>query len=163
MKNIQIFIAVGLVTLLTACGGTNTTAETQSTIDGQTNRGRSSAQVAATGTASGRVSNATAENTERTASTTTRTTTAVNNRSAMAANKEKMEKMYTHLNMTEGQISRYESEWRKATGSWNGSNGQEMNAYERAEVQDKIMKEILDDSQFQKYQQWARENAETND
>jgi hypothetical protein len=36
-----------------------------------------------------------------------------------------------------------------------------MNAYVRAEKQDKIMRELLNEQQLENYQQWAREHANT--
>ena len=168
MKNLKMLLATGFLALLTACGTTknntsNTTSDTQAT-----NRGRSNTEMTTTGTpsksptatSSGRVVRNSSER-NATTTTTTRTTTATNQNDA-AANKAKVkrEKMYTDLDMSEEQINRFESEWRSATNSFSGRNtNQNMNNFERAEAQDRIMKGILNEGQFAKYQQWARDNA----
>ncbi len=149
MKKLRTLAAIGALALLTACGTTNTaTSDTISTSSesSTTNRGRSNTEV----------------NSNRTA-TTTRTNEGNRERKAadMAAVKAMEEKnlqeMYTALNMNDSQISRFQGEWKKATSANNS-----LNNYERAELQDKIMRDILDENQLQQYQKWARENAGTN-
>jgi hypothetical protein len=80
----------------------------------------------------------------------------------LAKEEARMQKMYSNLNMNDDQISRFESEWKASENSWNSTNrNKAMNNFERTESQDRILKEILDDAQFKKYQQWARDNART--
>lgn len=162
MKNLKILLAVLFMALLTACGNTkSTTNEPKATIGEQVpNRGRSNTQATSTtGTVNStnetsrtRVTRTTTEGSTRT--TSSNRTIAANE--IAAAQKAKMEKMYADLNMSDDQISRFESEWKTSTGSW---SSQPMNNYERTEIQDRIMKDILNDTQFEKYQQWARDNA----
>ncbi len=149
MKNISVLLVASSLTLLTACGGTQstTTDEKQTTTN---NRGRSNSEISAT-----------------TNSTTGSRQSARQNEAAAAMASERaaeeqarMQRMYSDLDLDDGQISRFESEWKSAETAWKRSNRQkEMNNYERTELQDRIFREILDDRQFEKYQKWARENA----
>ena len=175
MKNFRIVWAVGFLALLTACGNTkSTTTEPKATIGEQApNRGRSNTQANAetrtvtnsttrttTTTSPTRVTRATNDGSTRAATTSDRTA-ATNN--ADSAQKAKMQKMYTDLDMNDEQISRFEKAWKASTGSYSNSNSNSdtaMNSFERTEAQDKIMRDILSASQFEKYQEWAIENAE---
>lgn len=79
----------------------------------------------------------------------------------MAADEASRNKrMYHDIGMNPEQVKKYESQWKKAQNDFrkNNTNRSNMNAFERTENQDKIMKEVLDDSQFVRYQQWVREN-----
>ncbi|WP_146743734.1 hypothetical protein [Aequorivita sp. CIP111184] len=148
MKKLRTFLSVGLLALLTACGTTkNSTAENQAT-----NRGRANTEVISSGNS---VSGSRPKTENRTAATIT-TSTDVENKAAM-------EQMYSYLNMSDDQISRFDRGWKSTTDTWKKANpNKSMNSFERTETQDKILKDILDESQFEKYQQWARENAESN-
>lgn len=78
-------------------------------------------------------------------------------------NEARMTEMYSAINMSQDQISRFQNEWKTSVNAWKRNNrNQEMNNYERVEQQDKILSDILDASQFKAYQQWARENAARN-
>jgi hypothetical protein len=66
--------------------------------------------------------------------------------------------------MSEDQINRFESEWKSATSSLGSNNSnQNLNSFERTEIQDRILKGILNKAQFAKYQQWAINNADSKD
>lgn len=148
MKTLRTLSAVGLLALLTACGGTQT-----STTDNQTitpNRGKSNTEMTSAGKAPTRQTSTVSGSTDTT-------------RNDAAATKAEMEKMYVALDMNDDQIERYNTDWQTAMNSWNRSNrNKTMNSFERTETKDKIMKGILNDSQFSKYQQWARDNAGKN-
>lgn len=155
---------MGLLGLLTACGTTqSSTADTQTT-----NRGRSNTEIASTrnsttntrqATRTTRANTSTRQANTETSESATATTT---NRNTVAMEEAKMQKMYSNLNMNAAQISRFESEWKASVNSWNSTNrNKAINSFERTESQDRILKEILDEAQFKKYQQWARDNART--
>lgn len=102
----------------------------------------------------------------RTATSARTNTEPVRNRSKKTRNRsnddysENLREMYTALNMTNDQIKTFESQWRREVDTWRASNrNSSMNHYERVEKQDRILKDILDESQFEEYQQWAREHA----
>ncbi|CAM3458579.1 hypothetical protein [Aequorivita lipolytica] len=153
MKNLKTLLAVGFLTLLTACGTTKPTA----TADTQTtnNRGRSNTEINAT-------TNSTTNSTTGARQTTRQNTaTATAAANAEVANKAKMQKMYTDLNMDDDQINRFESEWNSSEITWKRNNrNKTMNTFERTELQDRIFRDLLNDQQFEQYQQWARENAD---
>ncbi|AFL81143.1 hypothetical protein Aeqsu_1660 [Aequorivita sublithincola DSM 14238] len=148
MKTLRTLSAVGLLALLTACGSTQT-----STTDTQTitpNRGKSNTEITSAGKAPTRQSSTVSANSDTT-------------RNNAAATKAEMEKMYTALDMNDDQISQFNTKWQTEMNSWSRSNrNNTMNSFERTETQDKIMKGILNDTQFVKYQQWARDNADKN-
>lgn len=161
MKKLRIFLSMGLLGLLTACGTTqSSTADTQTT-----NRGRSNTEIASTrnSTTNTRQATRTTRATTSTRQATTETSEATTaNRNTVAMEEAIIQKMYSNLNMNAAQISRFESEWKASINSWNSTNrNKAMNSFERTESQDRILKEILDEAQFKKYQQWARENART--
>lgn len=171
MKKLSTFLSMGLLALLTACGTTqSSTADTQTT-----NRGRSNTAIGNTSNSpaspqqASRISTSTSSSTtgqrqattQRSTPTTVTTTTA--NRNTVAKEEARMQKMYSILNMNDAQITRFESECKASENSWNSTNhNKAMNNFERTESQDRILKEILDDAQFKKYQQWARDNARTD-
>lgn len=166
MKKLRIFLSMGLLGLLTACGTTqSSTADTQTT-----NRGRSNTEIASTrnsttntrqATRTTRANTSTRQVTSETSAATTATTA---NRNTVAMEEAKMQKMYSDLEMTQDQRSRFEREWKNASESWKKSNRNKMmNSFERTEFQDQILKDILTEQQFQNYRQWARENAGTRD
>lgn len=150
MKKLRTFLSVGLLALLTACGTSKTNTTTETDTSPMTNRGRASAEVLSSG-------NTVSSRTTTTENRTTRTT----NGNVEVENKAGMEQMYSYVNMTGDQISRFERGWKSTTDAWKKTNpNQTMNNFERTEAQDKILKNILDDSQFASYQEWAKKNAE---
>lgn len=166
MKKLRIFLSMGLLGLLTACGTTqSSTADTQTT-----NRGRSNTEIASTrnsttntrqATRTTRANTSTRQVTSETSAATTATTT---NQNTVAMEEARIQKMYSDLEMTQEQRSRFEREWNNASENWKKSNrNKTMNSFERTEYQDQILKDILTEQQFQNYQQWARENAGTRD
>lgn len=71
--------------------------------------------------------------------------------------------MYTSLNMTDDQIQRYETATRASMDAWKSSNAERaMTAQQGMEQQNATIKGILDDSQYQTYQQWVRDNPYRN-
>ncbi len=72
----------------------------------------------------------------------------------------KLQPMYSEIDMDDSQIGRFENEWKKSVDSWKKNNpNKTMNTYEIVENQDRILMDILDDSQFEKYQQWVINNV----
>lgn len=149
MKNLKTIMGIAIMAVLTACGGTqNTASSTQ-----QANRGRSNTQME---TSAGRAP------TQSSTTRTTTTTTVADNEKIEAASEANMQKMYKDLQMDKAQIARYEKAWNTEMSTWKKNNpNQAMNAYVRAEKQDKIMRELLNEQQLENYQQWAREHANT--
>ena len=155
MKKLKTLSAVGFVVLLTACGGTQTST-TNSTKTQEANRGRTNTEVA-----SGRNPTSTSTSRSTLSGRVTTTTTTIN---AQAADEERMQKMYSDLGMDQGQRARFEREWKNTSESWKRTDrNKTMNSFERTEYQDRILKDILTEQQFQQYQEWARENAATMD
>lgn len=70
------------------------------------------------------------------------------------------ELMYKEIGMNQNQIRQYEDFWKQIENPNRGRSNQGISEAERMEHQNKIMKEILNDSQFQKYQKWIRKEAE---
>lgn len=152
MKNLRTLFAVSFLAVLTSCGTTQQAADTStistpSTPSTETNRGRSNQNLDRGKTNSS----------SEISSGKSRTTAAVRNSEEL--NDARTQQMYSSLRMEKEQIIRYENEWKSSTATWKRSNrDRNMNSFERTEYQDRIMKSILNDSQFQAYQEWAREN-----
>ena len=172
MKKVKIFLSVGLLSLLTACGTTQKTTTDAQTTD----RGRSNTEVInnnASTTNRADANTRSASNTRTTTntkqSTATKRETSSRTSSTTAATRDtgaldaaKMKKMYSDLEMNDAQINSFERNWKTAMDSWKRSNrNKTMNNFERTENQDRILKEVLDEAQFEKYQQWARANVKT--
>ena len=142
-------LAIGLVTFLTSCEATkqSTTSKEPGT------RGRVNTEAPSTS------SQSTVSRSE-----TARRTAAVSSRNdTQALNEARMNEMFTALNMNQDQIGRFQREWQTSLNTWKRNNrNQEMNNYERVEQQDKILRGILEESQFRAYQEWAREHAAGN-
>ncbi|HET8804186.1 MAG TPA: hypothetical protein VFM72_06370 [Aequorivita sp.] len=166
MKKLRIFLSMGLLGLITACGTTqSSTADTQIT-----NRGRSNTEIASTRNSTTntrqatRTTRATTSTRQATTETSEATTATTANRTNVVNDEARMQKMYSDLEMAQDQRSRFEREWKNASERWKKSNrNKTMNSYERTEYQDQILKDILTEQQFQNYQKWARENASTRD
>lgn len=153
MKNLKILFAVGSLALLTACGTTKETAPITSATKTTQERGRSNQEISAN-------TNSTTMSSSRTNS---KNSTTAANRENEEARKANMEKMYADLNMTHEQIKGFENDWKSVETSWKRSHRDEaMNSYVRVEAQDKILKGVLNDTQFSQYQQWMREHAGGN-
>ncbi len=151
MKNLKTLFAIGGMALLTACG---TPKETTST-SVNTNRGRSTTET------NSKVAVKASEG-SRTIRGEASANTA-NARNTEATEKAKLKRMYTDLEMTNEQIIQFENEWKRSMESWKRSNrGKEMNNYERVEYQDKILRDVLNDSQYESYRDWVRKNAGKN-
>lgn len=153
MKKIQTLFAVGFLAVLTSCGTTQqTTKNENSSVKVENNRGRSNQQMQ--------------ENTVGRTKTETspqlsseKKTRAESVRNSDSPDNARNQLMYTSLNMKEEQVERFENEWKNATGTWKRSNrNKSMNSFEKVEYQDRILKNILDESQFEAYRTWAREN-----
>jgi hypothetical protein len=157
MKKLRILFAVSTMALLTACGTTKTnTSETQTN---NSNRGRSNTQVSTNSTTATSTRQDTSTNRAVNTNRTNRANTgaAVTNEAVYEA---RTQKMYTDLNMDPTQIGTYELNWKNAETTWKRSNrNQSMNNFERIELEDRILKDLLNDTQFTEYQAWARENA----
>lgn len=150
MKNLKTLMAVGFLAVITSCSTTKQTTDAQATANKQeNNRGRSNQENTIERT---KTTNSAQFPTERTASSE-------NTRNNDAVDTARMQEMYSSLKMDDSQIKRFESEWGSSTSAWKKSNrNKTMNNFERVEYQDRILKNILDESQFESYQEWAREN-----
>lgn len=149
MKNLKTFVAIGLIAFLTSCEATKeSTSSKEPGTRGRVNTETPRAENSST--------NSRQEAAQKTAASAVTT-------NPEALDEAKMRDMYSALNMSENQISRFESEWKTSTDSWKRKNrNQTMNTYERVEQQDRILREILEPSQFKSYQQWARKNSGRN-
>lgn len=160
MKKLRIFAASVFLVLLTACGTTKTnTVETQ-----EPNRGRVNTDVAPNENPTRSPRQTTREagtNKEVVGATRNGSTSATAATNSDTATTDKMRKMYSDLNLTDEQIRNFESLWASSLNTWKRSNpNKTMNSFERTEYENRIMKGMLDDTQFKRYQQWARDNAE---
>lgn len=76
-----------------------------------------------------------------------------------AESKQQRESMYSSLNMTQDQIEKYESTYKGNYNIWSSDNpNRKMTDQEWREHRDRVMKDILDKDQYEKYQKWADEN-----
>lgn len=67
--------------------------------------------------------------------------------------------MFDAVQMNSEQRNNYQRNWRETQKAHRSRNSnQDMNAYEKMEQEDKIMKKLLDESQYERYQLWRREN-----
>jgi len=153
MKKFSILSVIGLLALLTACG----TTQEPATNAQNNSRGKSNTQME---TSAGRAPAQTNSRGTSTSQNTSSSTAAETSAKAEAVREANKQEMYAELQMDKTQIKRYESAWKSEMDSYNRINqNKNMNAYERAESQDKIMRDILNETQLEKYQQWAREHA----
>ena len=161
MKTLKIYLTLACTMFIAiSCGSSKTTS-----ID---NRGKSNASISEQSTSKQTISKQptsegrTIKETRRTTTTTTDKTTAASKTPSRDINN--MQSMYDAVDMDKDQKARYEIDWKSAVDSWTRSNPkQRMNNYERIENQDRILRDILDDSQFERYQQWTIENAQGED
>ncbi|QAA81100.1 hypothetical protein EI546_04870 [Aequorivita sp. H23M31] len=145
MKNARLIFAIGLTSLLVSCGTSKETTSAKTNAD----RGRNNVETAST-------ANKKAVLDSRTANTAPASV----KDASFADEKDYFNRMYTDLDMSSQQISVFEKEWKSSTDSWKRTNpNRKMNDYERIESQDRILKKILNDSQFESYQQWVRDQA----
>lgn len=152
MKILKTLPVIGLMVLATSCGvtKTNTDTTTSQTTTSKTNRGRANTEISANTNTAKNIRQSNIENPGR----------VENEADTKAANEAKMERMFTTLEMSDSQISDFKTEWSTTLNTWKTSNrNKEMNNFERIENQDRILKNILDEKQFEKYRVWARENA----
>ncbi len=176
MKKIKTLFAVGFLAILTSCGTTQqTTTKNTTAVKQENNRGRSNQDniEARTKTETSpqlstkrAATSETVRNVEQRTKTdnspqlsTGRAVSSETVRNIDATDKARIQKMYSSINMNEEQVARFENEWKNSMGNWKRSNrNKTMNSFERVEYQDQILKNILDESQFDAYQEWAREN-----
>lgn len=73
-------------------------------------------------------------------------------------NPKRKENLYTAFDMTEEQVQKYED----ALQHWKESEKDDafkmMSANAKIKEEDRILKDILDDSQYKRYKEWARAN-----
>ncbi|MBT0608380.1 hypothetical protein [Aequorivita echinoideorum] len=142
---------IGFMATLMACGGTQSTpTEVQSK-----DRGRSNKQ---SNTSNQSRNNAAIESREAMLEKN-------NNDEAQAMREEMqaemMHKMFTDIKMDEEQIANFQEQWNSEIDMRNSNpDVQPITTFERIEIQDRIMKEMLRDEQFEQYQLWVRENAD---
>jgi len=71
--------------------------------------------------------------------------------------------MFEAVRMNDDQIRTYKSNWNETQRLHNSRNSnRKMNAYEQMEQEDKIMKNLLDEQQYERFQQWRRANPITD-
>ena len=142
---------MGFIALLVSCGTSKeTTSATANSKRGQSNL------EATTNTTTGKTKNSRIVSTDASSISAT-------NRIAKTEEKMNLKRMYNDLDMTDTQINRFEKEWNNTADSWKRNNpNKAMNSYERVEYQDRILRDILDDSQFDSYRKWVIDNAEGN-
>ena len=141
-----------LLGLFTACGVTKTDTDTNTNSNPieTTNRGRANTDVAVKGDRSNRSQQLSTENPNRDLS----------RKQIEEAAKARNQKMFVDLAMTEEQVKRFNSEWNRTLQNWNKNNrNRVMNSFERTELQDNILSNILSETQFKNYRVWAREIA----
>src|SRR5690606_2310517 len=131
MKTIKTYIAIGFTTLLMSCG---TTKETTSKTVNE-NRGRTNVEAT--------------PNANKTVAETSRTVrknpsaNEMERRISKIEEAKQLELMYSDLDMSLEQQTQFQKEWKKTMDSWNRSNRDKvMNNYERAEHQDRILRDI---------------------
>ena len=135
--------------LFTACGTPKQTTSASSNTD----RGRNNVET---------TSASTSQATSRTARAEASTAAEIN-RNNEALERENIKRMYNDLKMTREQINDFENKWDESMVSWKRNNRNKvMNNYERVEHQDRILKDILTEPQFESYRQWVRQNAGNN-
>lgn len=151
MKNFKTLSVAAFAALMAACGPSkSTTAETSTT-----QRGRSNTEVTARANSNGEQSSI------GRATRKQNTTTAESAANRAAAEEARLKSMYAEIAMTDQQVASFEKQWNAQSAAWKRKNpDQEMNAYVRTEYQDRILGNILDEQQFARYRQWAREHAE---
>lgn len=149
MKNIRMIVVFSFIALLTSCEATK---ETTSSKEAGT-RGRVNTETP-------RAVNSSTNSRQEAAQKTAASGITANTE---ALNETRMREMYSALNMNENQITRFQRDWKTSTDSWKRSNrNQAMNNYERVEQQDRILRDILEPSQFEAYQEWTREHSAGN-
>lgn len=151
MKIIKTFIAIGFTTLLMSCGPAKET--TSKTVN--ENRGRSNVEATAN-------ANKTVAETSRTVRKNP-TVNEMERRISKIEEEKYLELMYSDLDMSLEQQAQFQKEWKKTMDSWRRSNRDKvMNNYERAEHEDRILRDILNDDQLENYHNWVRKNANRN-
>lgn len=142
MKIIRTFLALCLTAAMaTSCGSSKETV---------TPRGKSNTQVSEQ-SIDGR------QTTNRSQQLTDRKVTSHNSDNYSLT---EIQPMYAEVDMNKSQIERFERDWKKTVDSWKKENPKNtMNNYERVEFQDQILRDILSDPQYEKYQKWTIDNA----
>lgn len=154
MKNIKSLFTIGGIVLLISCGTTQEPAQKESqSVTTNSNRGRSNTETPS------RVATRSSESSRIAQVESSKGRTV--DRHNEAAEAENFKRMYSDLEMTPDQIDKFETEWSKSLEAWKRTNRNKvMNNYERIEYQDRILRDILSESQFESYQEWVRENAD---
>ncbi len=153
MKNFGIICTIGFMAIMISCGSSReSTAARETAPDREQDRGRSNVEAA---TASSKPISS------------PRTVTSTAAASARTSKKEAMDesnnikRMYGDLNMTKGQVQKFEEKWNSSMEMWKrGNPNKTMNNFERIEYQDRILRDILDDNQFEAYQEWVRKEVD---
>lgn len=71
--------------------------------------------------------------------------------------------MFEAVKMDSDQIRNYKSNWKELQRLYHSRNSnRKMNPYEQMEQEDKLMKNLLDEQQYERYQQWRRANPITD-
>lgn len=71
--------------------------------------------------------------------------------------------MFEAVKMDSDQIRNYKSNWKEIQRLYHSRNSnRKMNPYEQMEQEDKLMKNLLDEQQYEHYQQWRRANPITD-
>ena len=71
--------------------------------------------------------------------------------------------MFEAVKMDSDQIRNYKSNWKEIQRLYHSRNSnRKMNPYEQMEQEDKLMKNLLDEQQYERFQQWRRANPNTD-
>lgn len=137
MRKIGLILFSAATFALASCEATKSTATQTSTVERETSSGRN------------------------TSGTNRSVSHADSKTDAKKKEIEQAREMYREIGMSSEQIERYERFTKGAGTSNRGRSNQGSNEYERIEQQDKIMREILDDQQFKRYQDWVLKQSRT--
>lgn len=77
--------------------------------------------------------------------------------------RQRNQKMYSSLKMTDDQIQKYENASRTSMDTWKQNNkNKTMSAQDRVKLQNDNLKSILDETQYQNYEKWSTSNPYQN-
>lgn len=143
MKNSQKFLLLIAVTMLMSCGQDKNNANPALPDEVNT------APRSTTGTYDNdRMEDATSTNAQM-----------ENGQGITESDAQRNKQLYTQLDMSQDQINSYEKKSSSSMKTWKNDNSQrDMNMQERIQQEDKDLKSVLDESQYKKYQEWARTN-----
>ncbi|MDN3724143.1 hypothetical protein QRD02_07095 [Aequorivita sp. SDUM287046] len=150
MRKLTSLLMIAFLAILTSCGsGSTAPAATTNNTDGRDDT---------TGTIYN--ANVNTNRDSRTPEIDEPSTTTVN-RNINTVRQQQMREMYSNLNMTDEQIRRYEDASNTANETWMRNNpGNTMNNDDMRMQRDQTLRPILNDTQYNQYQQWSKDNPD---